>query len=145
MNTAWRALSGSESQPSITWHVVESHGRWAHACRWLLASERPHDVLVSWTWQSVDDLGKPRCEAAGAAVVIWEVPPGAAALAGLLDRVARLADDAPEVLQVAAPLPAASRQAWQLAALALQQTGVTLLLGDFWTLRSLAHRLGPPG
>lgn len=138
-------MNGSAEASGVVWHVIESGDRRHQALRGLGASGllKPPRVEL-WRPGLLDGLSARLDEFANTRqVVVWEVPAAPGRFVQVLTEVARVRDRHRRVIQVAHPEGEGwTRRQWQRDGLVLQEVGVSILLADLWSLRTIATRLG---
>lgn len=133
-------MSQNQPVPGLNWTIVEAGDRWYQAVLRFTAGPVPHDR---------DSVRHLPLDAASELVVLlaqrgdrrhmvlWEIPAAPSAWLEIIDAIASVRRSNPQAVQLAS-LPCSASHA---AALAVQQAGVTVLLGELWTLEPLARRL----
>jgi len=138
-------MNGSADATGVVWHVIEAGDRWHQTLRGLGASGLMQSPRVElWRPGLLDGLIARLDELANTRqVVVWEVPAAADRFVEVLAGVTRVRDRHGRVVQVAQPEGEGwTRRQWHQDGLALQEVGVSVLLADLWSLRTIATRLG---
>ncbi|TVP99852.1 MAG: hypothetical protein EA381_09135 [Planctomycetaceae bacterium] len=138
-------MNGSADATGVIWHVIESGDRWHQTLRglgaagWLKSPRAEH-----WRPGQLDGLLARLDEFANTRqVVVWEVPAAPDRFVEILAGVAGIRDRHGRVIQVAHPEGEGwTRWQWHQGGLVLQEVGVSVLLADLWSLRTIATRLG---
>jgi len=133
-------MSPPMQRSSLSWTVVESGDRWFQAVLRFTAGSMPHDrqsirhLSIAAASELAQEVGTDDDRLR---IVLWEVPADPAVWLHLIDLIATLRRrDARRVQLAHLPTPAS-----RAAGLAVQAAGVTVLLGELWTLEPLACRL----
>ena len=133
-------MSPPMQRSPMSWTIVESGDRWFQAVLRFTAGSVPHDrqsvrhvsIAAASELAQEADIDDDRLR-----IVLWEVPADPAVWLHLIDAIATLRRRDARCVQLAhLPTPAS-----RAAGLALQAAGVTVLLGELWTLEPLARRL----
>lgn len=133
-------MNQAAAAPPLIWTVIETGDRWFQAVLRFTAGAVPHNresvrqLTLAEAGQIVLQI-EPRDDCRH--VVLWEIPRAPAAWIEFVDVIAGVRRHVPQAVQLA-HLPASSSD---LAALAVQQAGVTVLLRELWSLEPLARRL----
>jgi len=133
-------MSPTMQRSSLSWTVVESGDRWFQAVLRFTAGSMPHDrqsvrhLSIAAASELAQEVGTDDDRLR---IVLWEVPADPAVWLHLIDAIATLRRRNARSVQLAhLPTPAS-----RAAAVAVQAAGVTVLLGELWTLEPLARRL----
>lgn len=130
---------------STVWHLLETGERWYRAAQDAMNANRiSTSAIERWRLVDLDRLvARVDDPLAGRQVVLWEVPRDASGLAATLTGIARVADCGQRIVQIAYPGSGDwGCGDWYPVGLAIQEAGVSVLLADLWSLRTIASRLG---